>query len=58
MMLANPKKAKVPENPIFLQRARAVHQDRAATRRLREAIARKKEVSERLTRLGGKPEEV
>jgi hypothetical protein len=37
-MLDKPKsKAKPPpENPIFLQRARAVHEDKAATRRLRE----------------------
>jgi hypothetical protein len=55
-MLDKPKsKAPPPENPIFLQRARTVHEDKAATRRLREAQERKAEVSARLKRLGGTP---
>ena len=39
------------QNPVFLPRTRAVHEDEAATRRLREALARKTEVSAALTRL-------
>ena len=48
-----PKQNTPPEYPIFLQHARAVYEE-GGGRRLREALARKAEVSESLTRLSAK----